>query len=181
MNILRGAQVEKDDAGTTLVEVLLYIALVSVIVLAVTSLLSVVYSTKKRAIVLNEVDQQGNLAMSYVLQTIRNARTTTSPTAGASASSLQIEVYDVNKTPTIFRLNGGTLEVSEKGNASSLSSTSVIVSNLTFRNLTSSTGSSDDGTIRVEFTMTYRATDGRRESTYSRTFYGSADVRGSNT
>ncbi len=123
---------------------------------------------------INEVEQQGLAAMSLIMQTIRNADSITAPTAGASGSALTLIVPAPNN-PTVFSLSSGALTVSEAGGTPAiLTNNRVVVSGLTFYNLTRL---GTPGMLRVEMTLKYLSTASSSPYSYQKTFYGGAALR----
>ena len=112
-----------------------------------------------------------------ITQAIRNsASPINSPAAGSSASSLSLKMTDTAKNPTIFALSSGAITVSEAGGgAISLTNSNIIISSLTFQNLT---GTGTKGNIEFSFTVAYNNSGTpRQEFNYSKTFYATASVR----
>ncbi|MBI5222371.1 MAG: prepilin-type N-terminal cleavage/methylation domain-containing protein [Candidatus Magasanikbacteria bacterium] len=161
--------------GFTLVELLLYASITSVMLLVISVFLSTLLESRVKNQTIAEVEQQGTQVMQLITQTARNAEAITSPATGASASSLTLDVVTVASDPTIFDLSGGVIRIKEgAGTATALTNSRVTASALTFQNLSRT---STPGTIRIMFTLTYVNSSGRNEYTYAKTFYGSASLR----
>jgi Tfp pilus assembly protein PilW len=164
-----------DHRGFTLVEILLYVALMSIMVFSISQLFFTVTGVKIKSRTITEVEQQGVQAMQYMTQTIRNATGVTSPLTGSNGPSLTITVADVSKSPTIFTLVSGTLYVQEAGGATiPLTSSRVVVSALTFQNLSRS---STSRIVRIAMTVQYNSASPLNEYQYSQTFVDSAGIR----
>lgn len=163
------------QAGFTLLELLLYISIVSSMLLVLSYFFVGTASTKISNQVENNVNQQASFIMDTMLQSIRNSDSVTAPAANSTASQLTLAVPASANTPTIFALSGSAATIKE-GSASAipLTSSSVIVSNLTFKN-TMRTGT--PGSIQVSFTLSANSTSSRSEFSYQRTFTSSASVR----
>jgi len=161
--------------GFTLVEMLLYLAILSVVVLAFSSFLSLSYTSRVKAAVIAEVEQQGSQTMSLITQNIRNSVSVTAPSAGVSASSLTLTEYTGSNSPTIFDQSVNTLRITEGVTAAvNLTSNRVIVSNLSFRNLSRP---STPGAVQVKFTLTHINPSNRGEYIYSKNFTSTASLR----
>lgn len=161
--------------GFTLVELLLYAAVVSTAVLALSALLLINLQAQIKNQTIAEVNQQGTQVMQIITQAIRNSEGITSPVAGASSSSLSLDVVLGASDPTVFDLSSGTVRITEGAeSAIPLTNSSVAVSALNFQNLSRS---GTFGTVRVQFTITHVNPEGRNEYDYSRDFVGSATVR----
>ncbi|KXK26620.1 MAG: hypothetical protein TR69_WS6001000627 [candidate division WS6 bacterium OLB20] len=161
--------------GFSLVEVLLYLALTVLIMGTITAVFTQVVETRQRSRTIAEVDQQGAQIMLEITQAIRDAERVNSPTIGTSSSSLSLDLPLSYLSPTVYTLNGSTLQVTE-GDAApvALSSNRIAVSNVTFSNLSRS---GTQGTVRIQFTLDYVAGDSSFDQDYSQTYYGSATLR----
>lgn len=161
--------------GFTLVELLLYVALVSSVVLVISVFFATVLPLRAKNQTIDEVEQQGRQTMQAILQSVRNAENINSPALGTGASSLSLQSLTAGLNPTIFDLSSGAIRITEDaGSAINLTSPTVTASDLTFYNYSRS---GTPGNIRVVFTLTRVNTGGRNEYDYSKTFYGSASLR----
>lgn len=163
-----------NQTGYTLIELLLYAVIVSMVLSSVTYFFGAAVDARVKAQSILEVNDQGTAVMDYMLRTIRNATSITAPAAAASASSLTLVVPTGSLSPTVFNLSGTTLQVTEGAAAAvALTSADVQISSLTFTNLTrSGTG----GIVQVSFTMGRTNPNSRNEYDYQRTFTSSAEV-----
>ena len=108
-------------------------------------------------------------------QDVRNAQAIISPATSTSGTSLTILTYASTTSPTVFDVSSSTLRISEgAGSPVALTNTQVSISNLQFQNLSLS-GTS--GSVKIQFTISSASTTGQFDTTYSKTFYGSATVR----
>lgn len=164
------------NGGFTLIEMLLYVALASILLFIISVLYMLLLQSRIKNQTIAEVEQQGIQAMQQMNQTIRNATAITSPTIGASNAVLTITVPTASKSPTVFDLSGGVLRITEGTTSAALALTSskVTSSALTFYNLSRS---GTNGTVRIQFTITAVNNSGRNEYDYNKTFYGSASLR----
>ncbi len=163
------------NQGFTLIETLLYVALTSILLLALSAFLFILLESRIKNQTIAEVEQQGLQVMQLITQTVRNAEAITSPSIGTSASTVTLDVVTAANDPTVFDLSGGVLRITEgAGSPISLSNTHVTVSSLTVQNLSRA---STPGTIRIFFTLTHVNPDGRNEYNFSKTFYASASLR----
>ena len=161
--------------GFTLVELLLYIGLVVIILLAVVQLLAVMFQSRIKHQVITEVEEQGMLLIQRIIQSIRNADAILSPTIGGVSSSLSLNVVGASNDPTVFSAVSGVAQITEGVSSPvTLTAGKVSVSNLRFQNL-SKTGT--PGIIRIDFTLTYVNATGRQEYEYSKHFFASASLR----
>ncbi len=161
--------------GFTLVELLLYISIVSAMILSVSAFLPLLMASRVKNQTIAEIEQQGIQTMQIITQTIRNAEGITSPGTGVNASSATIDVVTTGADPTIFDLSGGVLRITQgTESAVALTNSRVTTSSLTFYNLSRA---STPGTIRIQFTLTHNNPSGRNEYEYAKTFYGTATLR----
>ncbi|HSX28913.1 MAG TPA: type II secretion system protein [Candidatus Saccharimonadales bacterium] len=163
------------QAGYTLLELLLYVAIVGSLLTSVTYFFGVAVDARVKNQTISEVNEQGTAAMDYLTQTIRNATAISAPAAAASASALTVTVPTGSLSPTIFNLSGtSALQVQEgSGGQIPLTSNDVTISGLTFTNLTKS-GTS--GTVQVKFTVSRVNPSSRNEYDYQKTFTSSAEI-----
>jgi prepilin-type N-terminal cleavage/methylation domain-containing protein len=162
------------QSGFTLIELLLYVSISAALLLATSLFLSVILSSRIKKQAMAEVDQQGMEAMHIITQTLRNADTISAPATSTSAAALSVKTITASTTPTVFDLASGTLRITEGTTTPvALTNTHVVVSGLTFSNLS---GSSTPGTVRVQFTVSAVNNSGRSEFTYTGRFTGSATL-----
>lgn len=158
--------------GYTLVELLLYTAITSVLLLSIFLFLSTFLEARAKSRTVTEVELQGTQAMQFMTAAVRNASHIISPATSTSAASLSVATS--SSVATVFDVGTGTLRVAEGSNTPiSLTSARVTVSNFTVWNLSTTTS---PGTVRLRFTLTYVDTTGRSEFTYSKTFTASASL-----
>ncbi len=166
---------KKRNHGFTLVEVLLYVALSGGLILVLASFLNLSTTAKIKNQSITEVNQQGFAALEHITHTIRNATGVTTPSIGTTTNTLSVTVPSVAQSPSVFSLNGTTVQVQEGGSAGvALTSGSVQISSLSFKNL-SSPGT--PGVIQVSFTVSRTNTAGRAEFSYQKTFTTSVALR----
>lgn len=161
--------------GFTLVELLLYISIVSVVILVMSGVFYLVLQARVKNQTVAEVEQTGAQVMQQVTQTIRNANAVNSPSPGNTAASISLSVVDAAKDPTTFDLSSASIRIAEGTSPSvALTSSRLSASNLTFQNLARA-GTAD--TIRIQFTLSHINPQGQNEYQYQQTFYGSADIK----
>lgn len=159
----------------TLIELLLYVTVLGVVVLGMSIFLSVLQHQGARSGVIAEVEDQSLAPMEIMTQVIRNATSSSSPAIGTSGSSATILGTNALTNPTVFSLNTGAIMMKE-GTAAAVALTTgkVIVSGLTFTNMTTATS---PGTIRIQYTVSYNNPDSMPEYTYTKSTTGSATLR----
>lgn len=159
----------KNEKGFSLIELLLYISMTAVVVLVVSGLLYTILQSRVKNQAMAEVEQQGDLIIQILTQTIRNSQSINSPLSGNS-NSLSLAESDATVNPTVFDLSSGVLRITEGGSSAvSLTNNRVSVSGLTFQNLSDS--------IKFQFTISHINSNSRNEYDYTENFYGTANVR----
>lgn len=163
--------------GFTIVEMVVAIALLSLLTAAVTALMSGTISSERHVRSIEEVETQGNYALYQFAQAARNGRSITAPTAltGATSSSLTLASNVSTANPTVFGLSNGALQEKQGSAASTtLTSAAVTVTSLSFQNLTAS---STKGTVRMAITLSHVNPSNRSDLSYTQTFYTSVTLR----
>jgi len=161
--------------GFTLIELLLYTVIVGTLLLAVVSFYSMSASARVKNQTIDEVNQQGILAMNTIMRTVRNASGITMPANGATGSSLTLTVPAAAQSPTVFSLSSATLQVTEgAGTAVPLTNSKIRVTDFTVKNLTRS------GTyahVQVSLTLARTNDNNRYEFDYQKTFTSSGELQ----
>lgn len=106
-NTIKHTVMPRFSQGFTLLELLLYIAIVGSLLIAITGFYAMVAESRIKNQTISEVNQQGAAVMETITQAIRNANTITSPAVGASGSTLNLAMPTAGGNPTIFDLSGG--------------------------------------------------------------------------
>lgn len=96
----------KRQDGYTLLELLLYVAIVGSLLMSITYFFGIIADARIKNQSVSEVNDQGVALMDYLTQTIRNASSITSPTAGSLGTSLTLAVPTGGLSPTIFSTAG---------------------------------------------------------------------------
>ena len=166
----------RNQKGFTLVEMILYVSVCSILLLTISTFLSFLLGARIRSQAMTEVNQQGFRAMNLIALTIRNARSIEVPVISASSSVLSLTTKDPNLNPTVFDIASGTLRIQEGGKQPVvLTNSRVIVSNLVFENLSAT--SSAERIIRVSFTVDNKNVSGKDEYSFTKDFSESATLR----
>ncbi len=165
-----------NQKGFTLVEMILYVAICSILLATISIFLSFLLGARVRSQSITEVNQQGFQVMNLITQTIRNGRSIEVPSIGTSSTTLSITTGNALLNPTVFMLSSSTVRIKE-GSSSVLPLTNsrITVSNLLFENVSSI--SSVEKIIRISFTVNSVNAGGRSEYSFSKSFSGSATLR----
>jgi len=99
---------DRASFGYTLIELLLYITIIGVLLIATSVYTGEILNARVKTESVSEVEQQGMFAMDYISQTVRNANGINAPAAGASSASLTLHVPTTSVDPTEFNLSGST-------------------------------------------------------------------------
>jgi len=141
----------KSKGGFTLIELLLYVSLSAAILFVIIMFVSSLLEARVRNQTVATVDGEGNRIVSLITQTIKNSISINSPVIGAESSTLSLNTGIGGNDPTVFSLVSGVIMMKEGANpAVALTSNSVIISNLNFRNL-SRPGT--PGNVDITFTV----------------------------
>jgi len=167
------------EAGFTLIEVLLYVAIFSVIIGGIVSLAFLSTAARAQNQTRADLNYQGEAVMALLVQSIHQAQAITAPVPGSSASSLTLAMSDSTVDPTIFdtvsRSGYNAVEINEGSlpTQNDLTNSSISVSNLKFTNM--SVGSTNSS-ILIQFDLTYNNLQNRPEFDYSQSFSGGATI-----
>lgn len=163
------------SAGFTLIEIVLYVAIASVIFGGIAAFMDISLKSRVRQDVIGEVEYGGNAAMSAIAQAIRNAKSITLPVASSTGATLTLVMPDANISPTVFDLTSGGIRMSERGlGTTTITSSRLTASSLLFANL-SRIGT--PGAVRFQFVLDYANPDGIAEYTFRDHFIGGASLR----
>ncbi len=166
----------QQKSGFTLVELLLYIATASLLLLAISSFAILLSESRIKHRTITEVEQQGQFITELISQAVRNAEAVTSPAVGSSGTSLVLDVVDTANDPTSFSVSSGTLQMARGSGPTTLdlSSSAVTVSGFTVTNLSRNNTSNS---VKIEFTVTSVNPTGRNEFDFEQSFTTTATVR----
>ena len=154
---------------------MLSIGLSAIIVLIASILLSTLLQSRIKNQTILEVEQTGANTLEVITQSVRNATAVIAPSPGQNGAALSLQEPIIAKDPTAFDLVSGAMRISEGGGVPvALSSSRVVVSGLTFSNVSAS---GTHGAVRIQFTVSAVNNSGRNEYDYSKVFYGTASIR----
>lgn len=98
--------------GFTLIELILYVSLMSMFLLALVLFLTAIFEAREKQQIIAEVEQQGIQIMQTITRTITRTDAITAPVTGQDSSTLTLAMYESAENPTIFSLDGSTLVMS---------------------------------------------------------------------
>jgi type II secretory pathway component PulJ len=161
-----------NHAGISLIEILVYIAIASMVFTSIISFQQAMDRLNKTTVAIQELNQQLEFATANIALRIRGSQTIGSPSTGSTGSTLTITPIGAG-SPTTITLSSGQITIAEGGNSPiPITSSRISVSSLQFTNLTSP---SSPGTIRIQFTASIRT--GVGTSTYAQSITTSASLR----
>ncbi|MEK9173256.1 MAG: hypothetical protein AAB594_01630 [Patescibacteria group bacterium] len=165
----------KSGAGFTLVEIILYVSIASVMLTLISIFIAATLESRVKSQTIAEVEQGGAQAIDIITQTIRNSVSINSPTTSTTGGALSLGVIDPLKNPTIFDLNAGSLRITEgAGSPVEITNPKISTTGLTFSNLSKI---NTPGSIRIEFTVSHINPSGRNEFGFSKNYTASASLR----
>ncbi|MCH7492609.1 prepilin-type N-terminal cleavage/methylation domain-containing protein [Patescibacteria group bacterium] len=166
----------KKPRGFTLIEVMIYVVLVSGILIGATSFAISIINNRTKSFAIQEVEQNSRFMLEKITQVIRSARKITTPAIGVTDTTLVLEMSDGKKNPTIFALDGSSLSMTQGADPTlDLHSGNVEVSNLTFTNLSSPNDKTRN--VFVSFTLSHRNPSGRQEWAFTDSFEMTIELR----
>ncbi len=164
----------KNTRGFTLVEMILYIAIVSIFLTGLVYFTWDIVYGRVRSFTHQEVNQNMRLVTRRVVYEIRNAKSINS----ISGNSISLEMADPERNPTVISLSGGRVRIGygtsgqcPAANACDLTSNKVNVTDLIFTDLSS--GNSKN----VKFRISIEGVGERKEYQVSETYETSAEIR----
>lgn len=136
-------------SGFTLVELLLYMALLSIWLLVLSGIFISVLETRTESEAVSAVEQDGRFIIARLSYDASRASSVTVPVSlGSTASSLSIIIGGVEYS---YAVAGGNLQLTNDVGTHNLNSSETIVENPVFQRI-GNIGGKD--TIRVQFTLT---------------------------
>ncbi len=166
----------KLQKGFTLIEALVYIALVSGILLAATSFAWNIVNTRTSAFSAQEVEQNGRFIMLKISKIMKEANQINSPAIGLSADTVSVKMDDAGTEIIMISQNGNNIEYQYNSDpVVELNSDLVEISNLQFTNLSSPSGNTRN--IGVSFTLSHVDPANRQEWSYVQDYSTTIELR----
>ena len=169
------SKTEKRNVGFTLLELLLYVGIISMLMVVLVLFVSSVASARIKSQAISEVESQGMQALYQITQAVRNAEGINAPSVGSAASSLSLAMADASKNPTVFDVFEGAIRMQEGTNSQViLLNSRVEVSGFTVENI-SRLGT--PGITRIQFVLSHQNPENEKSYEYQQSFYGSSAIR----
>lgn len=147
-------------AGFTLIEFLIYIAILTIMLMGMGGIAWNVMGGGVQVSSLEEVSSNSRIVLNRITQAAREARSINSPLPGAAATTtLSLRMVDPQRDPTIFSISGNTLTIKEGGaETTAITSIDVRATDLRFQNVSYIAAEGTPpipGTILVNFTLSH--------------------------
>ncbi len=165
-------KIKYSDSGFTLIELILYIALVTIILSA---LVPFAWNSVETG-VKSSVRQEVNANVRYISERIKYEIRNSTGINSVTATSISLSTSASATNPTVIDLSGGNILIKQgTGSTVNLNSANTVINSLIFTNYTSG----DNKTKHVQFVMTVAAfyAAARQEYQDSVVVEGSAEVR----
>ncbi|MEO6508637.1 MAG: prepilin-type N-terminal cleavage/methylation domain-containing protein [Patescibacteria group bacterium] len=147
---------KKTRFGFSLIELIIYFALLSSVMLILTQILTSIIQARLVSEASSSIEQNAEYIMNRFEYDISRANTIIIPASyGVSTSSLQLTINGVTYS---YSLNGGVLQISNNLGTDNLSDVLATVSNLQFTKIGVTIGTAKYDSIRVNFRLTSVAT-----------------------
>lgn len=160
----------KKNSGFTLVELLIYMGLISILMVFMSQLFGAIFDVKIESEANSAVDQDGRFILSRLIYDIeRSAAITTPLNYGSSSTSLVLTIDGVSNS---YSVTGGNLQLANGSGTANINSSQTAVSNMSFLKIGNETANE---TVQISFTLssiaqrtagsevrTYQTTVGRR-------------------
>lgn len=159
-------RIRRRRRGATLVELLLFLALVAITAVSLLPLLFTSAEDRLLQQTVSLVEQNGTQLLQTLAYRIRHAERIVSPAQGVSASVLALQSSSGSTNPTLFGVSTGALIMVQRTVKQTLSSQQVAVENFRVRN-TSESGTRQSVLISFTVARTIRLQSPR---SYRRTF-----------
>lgn len=138
--------------GFTLIEVLIYSALIAMIISG--SLIAVYQIIEGSNSIQNKIitEQEANFLLSKIRWALTGATAIDIPAIGLASSTLSINKANYSENPIVFDLNSNNLRIKQgSGNPAILNSQNIAINNLIFEHLAAS-GSGPEG-LKINITI----------------------------
>lgn len=164
----------RKNKGITLVEIILYMAIISVVLIVTTAFLSNILSARIKNQTINEVESQGMQVLQILTAEIKGADSIFQPSGGSQHPKIRITK---NGDETRFSVVDGVFYIEKDGEETNLTNDRVFVSDHNFQNLSRQ---ETPGILSFQFTLEHINPGDRQEYSFEKEFSGSASLRNYN-
>lgn len=168
MNNMIQKRTQDRQAGFTLIELTLYVSLVSLFMLSFVLFLTTIFEAKERNSIIAEVEGQGRYIVENIRQSLWQSEEVLIPQLWESTNTLSLDLYSGNTR--IYTVTDGILSLAENGGtASALHNNQVVTKSVLFRKLGTS---NTPWSVQVVFILMANPARGSGVSTtqYEQTF-----------
>jgi len=159
----------KKYTGFTLIELSLYVVIMGICVLAISSFLNLINNAKIKNRLIAEVEQQGDQISSIIRQNILASSGINIPLPGSTSATLSLSFLDINRNPTVFSTDATgniTMKIGT-GQIINLNNNYVRAENLIFSNFSQI---NTPGNINSQYNLKMNGAETRGEYLYSQQF-----------
>ncbi len=153
-------------SGTTLLEVMLFLGILSIISTTITAVFLATQDARALQRSIASLEDAGTQLISTISKTTRRAETVTAP--ATTGSTLVLQMAQNDEFPTMMAKVGSGLVLVQKSATSALLSSAITASNVVFRNV-------GNGNVWFTFQLS-TVVQTVKPRTYTRTFYGTATL-----
>jgi len=153
-----------------LIEFLIYLAIVAVALTMTTTLASALLQAEARGSVREAVDASANRALAHMTEALRAASALDVPGSsfGISLGRLSLTMRDAARSPTVFSVTNGRLEISEGGGAA-VPVTAAAVDVTGFQLTRLNPAGAEEG-VRIQLTVSFRNPSSDPQFQFSQTY-----------
>lgn len=163
------------NRGATLIELLLYISLSAILLLAVCLFFYLSLNARIKSESMRAVKRDGAHAMEVITSLVRASQYIGTPSVGLSEDAMKLKMSDEAHSfnATVF-VQDGVLYLDDDQGALPLTSNHTKVEKVSFTNLSPF---DDKGSVQITFLLSAASDSTRNEYEYSQTFYATATQR----
>ncbi len=166
---------KSNEKGFTLVEFFLYAIIVSMMITAMVAVGNNIMSARQKIMVYDKLEHSGRVSLTVIGKKMRESMTVAIPAnAGDESAILSLEMNATG--PVFFYIEEGFLVIEEDGEKKSLTSDTVRVTGLSFKNKTLE---GSPTTVVVDVLMEYKNPLSRSDYDIQRRFRTTESSRGS--
>jgi type II secretory pathway pseudopilin PulG len=158
--------------GFSLVELMIYVGLVSLVLLLVSSLSISIARLRDQAYAMGEISYYGRTAIGIASEKIREAVRVDFPSAGEASSTLLFAADDSALPDRISLINNSVYLITASGETKKITGDQVIVTSLSFLNT-----SLNSLNTNIGITLEIKASSSGQEAEYSQKYVTSVSTR----
>jgi len=165
--------IHRKSKGVTLIELLIYMALVSIFIITLTDIFSSTLAVRTESEATSAVDEDGRFILSRLDYDIARAGSINiPPQIGQTRSNLRMDISGITYE---YSENGGNLQLSNDQGTNNINSSETTVSSLSFQRIANSSIPGTRDTVKIQFTLTSKTQ--RPQGPESKTFNTTVGLR----